>query len=76
MITNSSISIQIGKHSTVLELMNEVQRIEGIAAKDQRLIFAGKQMDAHQSLSYYGVKKGSVIHLVLRLVGGIATAAV
>lgn len=56
--------------------MNEVQRIEGIAAKDQRLIFAGKQMDAHQRLSYYGVKKGSVIHLVLRLVGGIATAAV
>jgi hypothetical protein len=70
LVTNMSISTFIDKHATVQDLMNEVERVDGITAGQQRLIYAGKQMEPHKTLSRYGVKGGSVVHLVLRLVGG------
>jgi hypothetical protein len=70
LVTNMSISTFIDKHATVQDLMNEVERVDGITASQQRLIYAGKQMEPHKALIRYGVKTGAVVHLVLRLVGG------
>ena len=70
MITNATISVKVDKTATVLDLMKEVENMDGIKADQMRLIHAGKQMDPHKTLARYSVGSGSVVHLVLRLVGG------
>lgn len=70
-LTGKKMPFNINGSDTVEVLRERVQEAEGIPPGQQRLVFRGSQLEDGRALSDYRVTTGSVIHLILRLRGGM-----
>jgi ubiquitin-large subunit ribosomal protein L40e len=70
-LTGKTIPLYVILTDTVESVKIQIQEIDGAPPDQQRLIFAGRELEDGRSMSYYNIQNESVLHRVLRLRGGM-----
>ena len=68
-LTGKTILISIDLTDSVASIKKKIYDQEGIPIDQQRIIFAGKQLEDDKTLKSYNIQKKSTLHLILRLRG-------
>ena len=66
-LTGKTINLKVAPKSSILQVKAAIQDEEGIPPEQQRLIFAGKQLENTKTLENYNIQDDSTLHQILRL---------
>eukprot|EP00640_Fibrocapsa_japonica_P005839 CAMPEP_0113933874 /NCGR_PEP_ID=MMETSP1339-20121228/1202_1 /TAXON_ID=94617 /ORGANISM="Fibrocapsa japonica" /LENGTH=113 /DNA_ID=CAMNT_0000935389 /DNA_START=248 /DNA_END=586 /DNA_ORIENTATION=+ /assembly_acc=CAM_ASM_000762 len=69
-LNGKTVSVEVEPGDDIDTLKKKIAEKEGVPVDQQRLIFAGKQLEG-QTLADYDIEDGGTVHLVLRLRGGM-----
>jgi hypothetical protein len=70
-ITGLILTVSINPKDTVLKLKQQIFIKEGVFLDQQRIIFNGKQLDENKTIESYNIGDKDIVHLILRLRGGM-----
>ncbi|KAF0906552.1 hypothetical protein E2562_011532 [Oryza meyeriana var. granulata] len=66
----NTMTLRVEPTDTVESVKAILEDREDAPVDQQRLIFAGRQLEDGRTLAYYGIREESTLHLLLRLCGG------